>query len=63
MFSSRVHPKRAKIAAPPIDPDAAKRMRAVFALIRGIPPAKLARDLSVDEPTLYAWRNAMLRLS
>lgn len=61
VFGARVHPMRAKIVAPVIAADAAKRMRAVFAMIRGVPPAKVARDLSVDEPTLYAWRDAMLR--
>jgi gamma-butyrobetaine dioxygenase len=61
VFSARVHPLRAKIAAPAIEVDAAKRMRAVFSLIRGIPPAKIARDFGVDEPTLYAWREAMIR--
>jgi gamma-butyrobetaine dioxygenase len=61
IFGARVHPMRAKIVAPVIDPDAAKRMRAVFALIRGVPPAKVARDFAVDEPTLYAWREGMIR--
>jgi gamma-butyrobetaine dioxygenase len=61
IFSARVHPLRAKIVAPAIDPDAAKRMRAVFSLIRGIPPAKVARDIGVDESTLYSWRDAMIR--
>lgn len=63
MFSARIHPMRAKIAAPPIAPEAAKRMRAVFALLRGVPPAKVARDFAIDEPTLYAWREGMIRLS
>lgn len=61
IFSARIHPMRAKIVAPPIDADAAKRMRAVFALIRGVPPAKLAREFAVDEATLYAWRDRMIR--
>jgi hypothetical protein len=62
IFSARVHPMRAKIVAPAIEPDAARRMRAVFALIRGVPPARVARGFGIDEPTLYSWREGMIRL-
>jgi hypothetical protein len=58
-FNSRLDPARAKVAAPPLDPEHAKRLRAVFAIVRGVPPAKVARDHGVSEATLYAWRDAM----
>ena len=34
--------------------------RAVLAILRGVPPAKVAADASVDEATLYAWREAFM---
>jgi len=58
-FASTLDPARARVAAPPLDADHAKRLRAVFALVRGVPPAKVARDHAVPESTLYAWRDAM----
>jgi transposase-like protein len=29
--------------------------------VRGVPPAKVARDLEVAEPLLYAWRDRFVR--
>jgi transposase-like protein len=36
-------------------------VRAVLAILRGVPPAKVASDAGVDEATLYAWREAFMR--
>lgn len=60
-FTSRLDGARAKLASPPLEAHRAKRLRAVFALARGVPPAKVARDLAVDEATLYAWRDQFAR--
>jgi hypothetical protein len=60
-FASGLDPARAKILAPPLDADHATRLRAVFALVRGVPPAKVARDRGVSEATLYEWRDAFVR--
>jgi hypothetical protein len=43
-----------------IDPDALARMRAVAALLRGIPPARIARELGITEAALYALRDRAL---
>lgn len=51
---------RAREAAPRLPPQAVPRLRAVLAILRGAPPAKIASDARVDEPTLYAWRDAFL---
>ena len=37
------------------------RVRAVLAILRGVPPAKVAADAYVDEATLYAWREAFMK--
>lgn len=60
-FASTLDPARAKIAAPLLDAEHAKRLRAVFALLRGVPPAKVARDHGVPEATVYAWRDHFAR--
>jgi gamma-butyrobetaine dioxygenase len=43
-------------------PDAAMLscVRAVLAMLRGVPPAKIANDARVAESTLYAWRDAFM---
>lgn len=43
-------------------PDAAtrSRLRAVLAMLRGVPPAKIANDARVAESALYAWRDAFM---
>jgi hypothetical protein len=41
-------------------PDALVRMRAVASLLRGVPPAKIARDLGITEAALYAMRDRAL---
>ena len=56
-WSARVDPARAKVAAPPIEPHLLVRARAVFALLRGVPPAKVAREHDVSESLLYTWRD------
>lgn len=56
-LGSRVDPARARVAAPPLAPRAAVMLRAVMALLRGVPPAKVARDHAVAEEVLYAWRD------
>jgi len=43
-----------------ITPDALIRMRAVASLLRGVPPAKIARDLGITEAALYALRDRAL---
>lgn len=60
-WSARVDPSRAKVAAPPLEPAVVLRLRAVFALVRGVPPAKVARELEVPEATLYEWRDRFVR--
>ncbi|MBX3190731.1 MAG: TauD/TfdA family dioxygenase [Labilithrix sp.] len=55
------HVKRAKEVAPPPLPHVRMRIRAVLAILRGVPPAKLARENGASEATLYGWRDAFLR--
>jgi hypothetical protein len=43
-----------------VEPNALVRMRAVAALLRGVPPAKIARDLGITESALYALRDRAL---
>jgi hypothetical protein len=43
-----------------IEPDALVRMRAVASLLRGVPPAKIARELGITEAALYALRDRAL---
>ena len=43
-----------------VAPDALVRMRAVASLLRGVPPAKIARELGITEATLYALRDRAL---
>lgn len=47
-------PAQSPLATP--DP----RVVAVLALLRGEPPARVCRQAGVDEPQLYAWREALL---
>lgn len=51
---------RAREIAPRLKATAVPKLRAVLAVLRGAPPAKVASDAGVDEPTLYAWRDALL---
>lgn len=55
------HVARAKRVSPAIAPVASAKLRAVLAILRGVPPAKTAADARVDEATLYAWRDAFVR--
>jgi len=50
---------RARSAAD-ITPEALVRMRAVASLLRGVPPARIARDLGITEAELYALRDRAL---
>lgn len=43
-----------------VAPDALVRMRAVASLLRGVPPAKIARELGITEAALYALRDRAL---
>ena len=43
-----------------VEPDALVRMRAVASLLRGVPPAKIARELGITEAALYALRDRAL---
>ncbi len=52
---------RAKELSPPLEPLASLRLRAVLAILRGVPPAKVASDARVTEPVLYGWRDAFVR--
>lgn len=52
---------RTRVVVPPAAPEARVRLRAVLGILRGVPPAKAARDAGVDEATLYAWRDAFFR--
>ncbi|MBS2020326.1 MAG: TauD/TfdA family dioxygenase [Deltaproteobacteria bacterium] len=54
------HVARAKVVTPPVPAEVAARLRAVLAIVRGVPPAKVAADARVDEATLYAWRDAFM---
>ncbi len=55
------HLARARELAPPLPAASLGRVRAVLAILRGVPPAKVAADARVDEATLYAWRDAFMR--
>ena len=55
------HVARARELAPRPPAATVKKLRAVLAILRGAPPAKTAHDAGVDEPTLYAWRDAFVR--
>lgn len=55
------HRVRAREIAPAIAEPTLTRVRAVLAILRGVPPAKVAADARVDEATLYAWREAFMR--
>jgi len=55
------HVARAREVAPRPSPLTLTRLRAVLAILRGVPPAKVAADARVDEATLYAWREAFTR--
>ena len=52
---------RARVLSPAPPPEALARLRAVLAILRGVPPAKVAGDARVPEATLYAWRDAFVR--
>jgi gamma-butyrobetaine dioxygenase len=54
------HVARAREVAPRLPPAVTAKLRAVLAVLRGAPPAKVASDARVDEPTLYAWRDAFV---
>lgn len=60
-WSARVGRARAKEVAPPLAADVAFRLRTVLGLVRGAPPAKVARDAAVPEATLYEWRDRFVR--
>ncbi len=51
---------RTRVVVPSLSPDARRRLRSVLAILRGAPPAKVARDAEVDEATLYGWREQLL---
>lgn len=55
------HLTRAKELVAPLDGVSSLRLRAVLALLRGVPPAKVASDARVTEPVLYGWRDAFVR--
>lgn len=52
------HVARARAVTPALDTSSIVRLRAVLAIVRGVPPAKVAADARIDEATLYAWRDA-----
>lgn len=52
------HVARARAATPALDREVTARLRAVLAILRGVPPAKVAFDSKIDEATLYGWRDA-----
>jgi hypothetical protein len=52
---------RARELSAPVPEPALARIRAVLAILRGVPPAKVASDARVNEATLYAWREAFMR--
>jgi hypothetical protein len=54
------HAARARELSPPRSEGALARVRAVLAILRGVPPAKVASDAGVDEATLYGWRDAFM---
>jgi len=55
------HVSRARELSAPPPESMLTRVRAVMAILRGVPPAKVASDAGVDEATLYAWREAFMR--
>ena len=54
------HVARARTLALAPAPATFARLRAVLAMLRGVPPAKVANDARVAESTLYAWRDAFM---
>jgi gamma-butyrobetaine dioxygenase len=54
------HIARARTLVPVPDATQLARVRAVLAILRGVPPAKIANDARVAESTLYAWRDAFM---
>jgi hypothetical protein len=52
------HVARAKVVTPALDASLVARLQAVLAIVRGVPPAKVAADAHIDEATLYGWRDA-----
>lgn len=55
------HVERARVLSPPLPEATLERVRAVLAILRGVPPAKVATDARVSEAVLYAWRDAFMR--
>ena len=55
------HIARARELSPPLPEATLARVRAVLAILRGVPPAKVASDAGVEEATLYGWRDAFMR--
>jgi hypothetical protein len=55
------HAARARTLSPALAEPKLSRVRAVLAILRGVPPAKVAADANVDEATLYGWRDAFMR--
>lgn len=51
---------RTRVVVPSLGSDARRQLRSVLAILRGVPPAKVARDADVDEATLYRWREQLL---
>lgn len=52
------HLAAARELSPPLRPDVVTRLRAVLALLRGEPPARVAIGANAPEATIYAWRDA-----
>jgi gamma-butyrobetaine dioxygenase len=55
------HIARARELTAPLDHVTAARLRSVLAILRGVPPAKVASDAKVTEPVLYGWRDSFVR--
>ena len=55
------HVARARTVTAAPSADVQRRLRAVLAILRGVPPAKTASDAQVSEATLYGWRDAFMR--
>lgn len=55
------HIARARTLSLPPDAATFSRLRAVLAIVRGVPPAKVANDARIAESTLYAWRDAFMQ--
>jgi hypothetical protein len=51
---------RARELSPALHATTLQRVRAVLAILRGVPPARVASDAGVDEATLYGWRDAFM---